>query len=139
MFCAAFLYIYSVFCQLRYAKFAYSGSILSSRQFLLLPQQPLKMAIASIKEAKIDSKVIILLPQSKSVKLIVPFCIFWQEEIGEIHIWAEFTNKIVLRAKLHASGTCKKSHPTVSRTFALIFEHLIQAVNIAHFQKFIVL
>jgi hypothetical protein len=51
--------IYSVFHQLRQAKFAYGGSILSSSQFLLLPQ---KMEL-TIKVVKVDSKIVITLPE----------------------------------------------------------------------------
>jgi hypothetical protein len=53
-----------VFHRLRQAKFAYGGSILGMSQFLLLPHHPLKMTLA-IKVVKIDSKIIISLPQSK--------------------------------------------------------------------------
>ncbi len=52
--------LYSVSHQFRQAKFAYGGSILSSSQFLLLPQLPLNMTLA-IKVDKIDEKNIILL------------------------------------------------------------------------------
>jgi hypothetical protein len=45
----------------RQAKFAYGGLILSSSQFMPLPQQPLKMTFA-IKAVKIKTKIIILLP-----------------------------------------------------------------------------
>jgi hypothetical protein len=38
------------------AKFAYAGSILSSRHFLLLPQPPQKILLA-LKVVKIDSKI----------------------------------------------------------------------------------
>ncbi len=51
---------YSVFHQLRQAKFG--GSILSSSQFLLLPQLPQKMELAS-KAVKVDSKKTVLLPE----------------------------------------------------------------------------
>jgi hypothetical protein len=53
---------YSVFHQFREAKFAYGGSILSSSQFLLLPQLPQKMELAS-KVVKVDSKIIVSLPE----------------------------------------------------------------------------
>ncbi len=43
------------------AKFSYGGFILSTSQYLLLPQQPLKMRLA-IKVVKIDSKINMLLP-----------------------------------------------------------------------------
>jgi hypothetical protein len=62
--------MYSVFHQFRKAKFAYNGSILSSSQFLILPQQLLKMTLA-IKVVKIDFKIIILPPRSKLVKQTV--------------------------------------------------------------------
>ena len=42
------------------AKFAYGGPVLDSSQFLLLPQLPQKMTLAS-KMVKIDSKIIISL------------------------------------------------------------------------------
>jgi hypothetical protein len=51
-----------VFHQFRQAKFAYGGSILSSSQFLLLAELPQKMELAS-KVVKVDSKLIILLPE----------------------------------------------------------------------------
>jgi hypothetical protein len=44
------------------AKSANGGSILSSNQFLKLPQQPQKIKLAS-KVVKVDSKIIILLPK----------------------------------------------------------------------------
>jgi hypothetical protein len=47
------------------AKFAYGDLILSSSQFLLLIQQPMKMTLA-MKVIKIDSKIIISLPISKT-------------------------------------------------------------------------
>ncbi len=52
---------YSVTHRFRQSKFAYGDSILSMSQLLLLPQQPLKATLA-IKVVKIDSKVIISLP-----------------------------------------------------------------------------
>ncbi len=52
---------YSVFHRFGQAKFAHGGSILSSGQFLLLPERPLETTLA-IKVFKIDSKIIILLP-----------------------------------------------------------------------------
>jgi hypothetical protein len=54
--------MYSVFYQFRQAKFAYGGSILSSSQFLLMPQLPQKMELAS-KVVKVDSKIIVSLPE----------------------------------------------------------------------------
>jgi hypothetical protein len=53
---------YSVFHQFRQAEFAHGGLILSSSQFLLLPQLPQKMELAS-KAVKVDSKIIVLLPE----------------------------------------------------------------------------
>jgi hypothetical protein len=41
------VFSYSVFHRFRQAKFAYGGSILSSRQFLPLPWLPQKMELAS--------------------------------------------------------------------------------------------
>jgi hypothetical protein len=61
-----------VFHRYRQAKFAYGSLILSLSQFLLLPQQPVKMMPTS-KVVKIDLKIIILLPCFKSVKLTVDF------------------------------------------------------------------
>ncbi len=61
---------YSVFHRFRQSKFAYGGSILNLSQFSLLPQQPLKMTLA-IKVVKIDSKLIISLLRSESVKQTV--------------------------------------------------------------------
>ncbi len=67
----------NVFDQLRQDKFAYGDSILSSSNFLLLPKQPLKTMFA-IKVDKIDSKIIISVPLSKSVKqTVVVACIFF--------------------------------------------------------------
>ncbi len=54
--------IYGVFQGFSKAKFANGGSILSSSQFSILPQQAQKMKLAS-KVVKIDSKIIILLPK----------------------------------------------------------------------------
>jgi hypothetical protein len=59
-----FLYLQ---CQ---AKYSLGGLILSLSQFLLLPQWSLKMMLI-IKVVKIDSKIIISLPQSKSAKQTV--------------------------------------------------------------------
>jgi hypothetical protein len=61
---------YSAFHQYGQAKFAFGGSILSSSQFLLLPQLPQKTKVAS-KAVKNDSKVIISFPSSNSVKRTV--------------------------------------------------------------------
>jgi hypothetical protein len=52
--------LYSVFQGFRQAKSANGGSILSSSQFLILPQLPQKMKLAS-KVVKVDSKMIISL------------------------------------------------------------------------------
>jgi len=52
---------YSVFHRFGQAKFAYGDLILSSSQFSLLPQRPLKMTHA-VKVVKIDLKIIISLP-----------------------------------------------------------------------------
>ncbi len=54
------LNIYSVFQGFRQAKSA-NGSILSTSQFLILPQLPQKIKLAS-KVVKVDSKIIISLP-----------------------------------------------------------------------------
>jgi hypothetical protein len=54
--------LYRVFHRFRQAKFAYGGSILSSSQFLLLPQLPQKMELA-LKVVKVDSKIIVSLPE----------------------------------------------------------------------------
>jgi hypothetical protein len=48
--------------KLKKAKSANGGSILSSSQFLILPQLPQKIKLAS-KVVKVDSKIIILLPK----------------------------------------------------------------------------
>ncbi len=48
-------FTYIVFRQFRQAKFDNNGLILSSSQFLLLPQQPLKIKLAS-RVVNIDSK-----------------------------------------------------------------------------------
>ncbi len=53
---------YSVFQGYSKAKSANGGSILSSSQFLKLPQLPQKIKLAS-KVVKVDSKIIILLPK----------------------------------------------------------------------------
>jgi hypothetical protein len=75
---------YSVFHRFRQSKFAYRGSILSSGQFLLLPQRPIETML-TIKVFKIDSKIIISLPWSKSAKHTVqcppPFNLERRKEI----------------------------------------------------------
>ncbi len=53
---------YNAFQGFRQAKSANGGSILSSSQFLLLPQLPQKMKLAS-KVVKVNSKIIISLPK----------------------------------------------------------------------------
>jgi hypothetical protein len=53
---------YSVFQGFSKAKSGNGGSILSSSQFLILPQLPQKIKLAS-KVVKVDSKIIILLPK----------------------------------------------------------------------------
>jgi hypothetical protein len=55
-------YSYSVFQGFRQAKSANGGSILSSSQFLILPQLPQKIKLAS-KVVKVDSKISISLPK----------------------------------------------------------------------------
>jgi hypothetical protein len=62
--------LYSVFQGFRKAKSANGGSILSSGQFLILPQLPQKIKLAS-KVVKVDSKIIISYLRSKSLKLTV--------------------------------------------------------------------
>ncbi len=59
---------YSLFQGFSKAKFAYGGSILSSSQFLILPQLPQKMRLTS-KVVKIDPKIIILLPKKLTILL----------------------------------------------------------------------
>ncbi len=54
--------LYSVFQGFRQAKSANGSSILSSSQFLILPQLPQKMKLAS-KVIKVDSKIIISMPK----------------------------------------------------------------------------
>ncbi len=56
------IYYYSVFQGFSKAKSANGGSILSSSQFLILPQLPQKIKLGS-KVVKIDSKIIISLPK----------------------------------------------------------------------------
>jgi hypothetical protein len=56
------LNMYSVFQGFSKAKSANGGSILSSSQFLILPQLPQKIKLAS-KVVKVDSKIIILPPK----------------------------------------------------------------------------
>jgi hypothetical protein len=53
---------YSVFQGFCKAKSANGGLILSSSQFLILPQLPQKMKLA-LKVVKVDSKIIISLPK----------------------------------------------------------------------------
>ncbi len=55
-------FLYSVFQGFSKAKFANGGSILSSSQFLILPQLPQKVKLA-LKVVKVDSKIIISLPK----------------------------------------------------------------------------
>ncbi len=57
-----FEFLYSVFHRFRQAKFDYGGSILSSSQFLLLHQLPQKVKL-TLKVVKVDSKIIVLLPE----------------------------------------------------------------------------
>jgi hypothetical protein len=64
------VHFYSVFHQFRQAKFDHGGSILNTSQFLLVPQLPQKMKLAS-KVVKIDSKQLAQKQRSKSVKLTV--------------------------------------------------------------------
>ncbi len=64
---------YSVFHQFRQVKFDFGGSIVSLRQFLLMPQQPLKMTLA-LKVVKMKSKIIFLLSWSKLAKQTVKWC-----------------------------------------------------------------
>ncbi len=58
----AILEIYSVSHRFRQAKFDYGDSILSSSQFLLLPQLPQNVELTS-KMVKVDLKIIALLPE----------------------------------------------------------------------------
>jgi hypothetical protein len=60
--CVCVISIYSVFQGFSKAKSANGGSILSSSQFLILPQLPQKIKLAS-KVVKVDSKIIISLPK----------------------------------------------------------------------------
>ncbi len=71
---------YSVFHRFREAKFANGGSILSSSQFLMLPQLPQKMKLVS-KVVKIDPKIIISLPPWNSLYEtgFFPICISLDE------------------------------------------------------------
>jgi hypothetical protein len=62
IFLSSFNKLYSVFQVFRQAKSANGGSILSSSQFLLLPQLPQKIKLA-LKVVKVDSKIIISLPK----------------------------------------------------------------------------
>jgi hypothetical protein len=55
-------YLYNVFQGFSKAKSANGGSILRSSQFLILPQLPQKIKLAS-KMVKVDSKIIISLPK----------------------------------------------------------------------------
>jgi hypothetical protein len=51
-----------VFHRFRQAKFDYGGLVLSLSQYLLLPQLPQKVELTS-KVVKVDSKVIVSLPE----------------------------------------------------------------------------
>jgi hypothetical protein len=62
VFLALYLSYYSVFQGFRQAKSANGGLILSSNQFLILPQLLQKMKLAS-KVVKVNSKIIISLPK----------------------------------------------------------------------------
>jgi hypothetical protein len=53
---------YSVFQGFRKAKSANGGSILSSSQFLILPQMPQEIKLAS-KVVIVDSKIIVSIPK----------------------------------------------------------------------------
>jgi len=57
---------YIVFHGFGQAKFPHGGLVLDSSQFSLLPQLPQKMTL-NLKMVKFNSKIIILLPKSKSV------------------------------------------------------------------------
>jgi hypothetical protein len=57
----AYLNYYSVFQGFSKAKSANGGSILSSSQFLILPQLPHKKLASKV--VKVDSKIIISLPK----------------------------------------------------------------------------
>jgi len=54
------LFTTEFFIKFRQAEFSYGGSILTLKQFLLLPQLPQKMKFAS-KVVKTDSKIIVAL------------------------------------------------------------------------------
>ncbi len=54
--------LYSAFQGFSKAKSANGGSILSSNQFLILPQLPQKIKLAS-KVVKVDSKIVISIPK----------------------------------------------------------------------------
>jgi hypothetical protein len=67
---------YSVFQGYSKAKSANGGSILSSSQFLILPQLPQKIKLAS-KVVKVDSKIIISLPKIKTPETHCMYCVFF--------------------------------------------------------------
>jgi hypothetical protein len=71
-----------VFQGFREAKSANGGSILSSSQFLILPQLPQKMRLAS-KVAKVDSKIIISLPK---IKIPETHCIIQNFIHGQLRV-----------------------------------------------------
>jgi len=57
---------YGAFHGFGQAKFAYGSLVIGSSQFTLLPPLPVKTKL-NLKVVKIDSKIIISLPKSKSV------------------------------------------------------------------------
>jgi hypothetical protein len=72
--------LYSVFQWFRQAKFSYRCWILSSSQFLLLPQGLLKTTL-TIKVVKIDSKIIL---------------IYWSKSVKQIAVKSRINNKWLL-------------------------------------------
>jgi hypothetical protein len=88
--------IYSLFHPFMQDKLAYGSSVLSLSQFWLLPKWPIKTLLAT-KVVKIDLKIIILLPWSKSVKFTV-CVIFCNENMFYFRLKNAFWNVMCQRS-----------------------------------------
>ncbi len=80
-----------VFHWFRQAEFVSGGWILSSSQFLLLPQLPKKMKFA-IQEVKIDSKIIFLLPWCEKTSLSTKWLWVWTRFLRKKNHYIFFFN-----------------------------------------------
>ncbi len=95
--------------------FVFGGLILRSSQFLLLPQQHLKMTLA-IKVVKIDPKIIISIPQSKLVKQTV-----WSSKcMCFLHTKMKSGNSASYLQRVAVKLATRKSHQNVLSTLRVI-------------------